>query len=98
MSKQGSLSKRERKRFGAEEYSFLMRKVFERDRWTCRNPFCESSRNLTVHHIVKRSQLGGDELGNLITLCFSCHQAVERHELEIEVVDVVAKFHLKGGR
>jgi hypothetical protein len=49
-------------------------------------------RGLTPHHLKKRSQLGGDEMGNLITLCAKCHDAVERNELVIEVVDVMAKF------
>jgi len=90
-----SLSKPHRQRREGEEYQQLMQKVFERDRWTCRNPFCQSMRNLTPHHLKKRSQLGGDEAGNLITLCASCHDAVERNELKIEVVDVLVKFKRK---
>jgi len=90
------LLKPERKRLGGEECSFLIRKVFERDRWTCRNPFCQSNKNLTVHHIIKRSQGGSDEVGNLITLCLDCHEKIERHGLELRVVDVVVKFFQKG--
>jgi len=97
MPKQGSLLRSKGKRLNGDSYKFLMKKVFERDRWTCRNPFCESYRNLTIHHIIKRSQGGGDELGNLITLCLDCHEKIERHELELEVVDVVVKFFQKGG-
>lgn len=99
MSEQvSSLGKVKRKRLEGDAYRQLMEKVFQRDRWTCRNPFCESSRNLTVHHIIKRSQLGNDEMGNLITLCLTCHEKVERHELEIEVIDVVCKFFEKRGK
>jgi 5-methylcytosine-specific restriction endonuclease McrA len=90
-----SLQKSHRERLEGKEYQRLVKRVFERDRWTCRNPFCQRRRNLTPHHLKKRSQLGGDEMENLITLCVPCHDAVERNELKIEVVDVVVKFHRK---
>jgi 5-methylcytosine-specific restriction endonuclease McrA len=78
-----------------DAYKELIAKVFQRDKWTCRNPFCQSVRQLTPHHVVRRSQLGNDEIGNIITLCASCHDKVERHELEVEVTDVVVKFKEK---
>jgi len=87
------LEKFERVKIEGEAYKQLIERVFQRDKWMCRNPFCEAMRQLTPHHIHRRSQLGGDEIGNLITLCISCHEKVERHELSIEVVDVVVKFH-----
>jgi 5-methylcytosine-specific restriction endonuclease McrA len=77
-----------------DAYKELIEKVFQRDKWMCRNPFCQSMRQLTPHHIQKRSQLGRDEMGNLLTLCVRCHSAVERNELKIEV-DVVVKFKEK---
>ncbi len=87
-----SLEKPKRVMLAGAGYRQLVERVFQRDKWTCRNPFCQSMKSLTPHHLKKRSQLGGDEMGNLITLCVQCHDAVERHDLEIEVVDVVAKF------
>ncbi len=87
-----SLEKPKRVMLAGDGYRQLVERVFQRDKWTCRNPFCQSMKNLTPHHLKKRSQLGDDEMGNLITLCVQCHDAVERHELEIKVVDVVAKF------
>lgn len=87
-----SLTKFERIKLEGEAYKQLIEKVFQRDKWTCRNPFCQAMRNLTPHHVQKRSQLGGDTFGNLITLCINCHEAVERNELIISVVDVVVKF------
>jgi 5-methylcytosine-specific restriction endonuclease McrA len=87
-----SLEKPERVKVEGDAYKELIEKVFQRDKWMCRNPFCQSMRQLTPHHLKKRSQLGGDEMGNLITLCTVCHDAVENHKLEIEVVDIVAKF------
>jgi 5-methylcytosine-specific restriction endonuclease McrA len=92
MERPGRLQKPERVKLSGDAYKELVQKVFQRDRWTCRNPFCRSMRGLTPHHLKKRSQLGGDEMGNLITLCAKCHDAVERNELVIEVVDVMAKF------
>jgi hypothetical protein len=44
-------------------------RVFARDGWRCTVPGCSSYRNLHGHHIVFRSQHGGDELSNLTTLC-----------------------------
>jgi 5-methylcytosine-specific restriction endonuclease McrA len=92
-----SLSKPERERLGGDAYKQLIERVFQRDKWTCRNPFCQSMESLTPHHVQKRSQLGGDEMGNLLTLCVRCHSAVERNELKIEIVDVVAKFKVQNG-
>jgi 5-methylcytosine-specific restriction endonuclease McrA len=92
-ARERSLEKLERERLEGEAYKQLIERVFQRDKWMCRNPFCQSMKNLTPHHVRKRSQLGGDEMGNLITLCTACHDAVERNELRIEVMDLVVKFH-----
>jgi len=90
-----SLEKPKRVRLEGDAYKQLIGRVFQRDKWTCRNPFCQSMRQLTPHHIHRRSQLGGDEIGNLLTLCALCHNKVEHHELEIEIIDVVVKFKEK---
>lgn len=37
------------------------------------------SSNLHVHHRVRRSQCGGNEPQNLITLCATCHRWVHDH-------------------
>jgi 5-methylcytosine-specific restriction endonuclease McrA len=34
--------------------------------------------NLQVHHLKFRSQAGGDEEQNLITLCEECHTRIHR--------------------
>lgn len=49
-------------------------RIFQRDGWRCAVPGCTSHRNLQVHHIVFRSQGGGDEPENLVTLCAWHHQ------------------------
>jgi hypothetical protein len=90
-----SLFKPNNEKLTGEPYRQLIERVFQRDRWTCRNPFCQAMKSLTPHHIQKRSQLGGDEIGNPITLCSDCHDRVERNQIRIEVVDVMAKFHVE---
>jgi 5-methylcytosine-specific restriction endonuclease McrA len=54
-----------------EEYDVLRRQVLERDGWRCQK--CGAANALQVHHMKARSQLGGDVMQNLITLCTSCH-------------------------
>jgi hypothetical protein len=49
-------------------------RIFERDGWRCQAPGCTSRQNLNEHHIVLRSQGGGDEEANLVTLCVGHHQ------------------------
>jgi len=54
------------------------RKVFRRDKNFCQS--CRKqlpSRELSVHHIIPRSEGGTNLLSNLITLCFSCHDLIE---------------------
>jgi 5-methylcytosine-specific restriction endonuclease McrA len=52
-------------------YTQLCRQVLGRDGWRCQN--CGRASELQVHHLLFRSTLGGDTLGNLITLCALCH-------------------------
>jgi 5-methylcytosine-specific restriction endonuclease McrA len=59
-----------------EEYDQLRTHVLQRDGWKCQ--CCGISKNLEVHHLVHRGQLGSDESENLITLCAACHR--RQHE------------------
>jgi 5-methylcytosine-specific restriction endonuclease McrA len=61
-----------RLKLSPEEYALLRNQVLERDGWRCQD--CGAMKNLQVHHIKRRSQLGGDLAHNLITLCASCHK------------------------
>ncbi len=79
-----------RERLEGDEYKELIRSIYERDRWMCR--CCGSKKSLTPHHCQKRSQLGSDTMGNVITLCIGCHNEVEANRLKVEVVDVVVVF------
>jgi hypothetical protein len=47
--------------------------VFSRDGWRCRVPACSSRRNLHDHHIVFRSQGGGNERSNRVSVCAGHH-------------------------
>ena len=46
--------------------------VYLRDSYRCANPTCRR-RDVTPHHIVFRSQGGGEERSNLVSLCSVCH-------------------------
>ena len=67
----GLRQKRPRIRLKASEYVSLHTQVLERDGWRCQE--CGSLKNLQVHHLQPRSQLGSDTMTNLITLCAICH-------------------------
>jgi hypothetical protein len=47
--------------------------IFRRDNWQCRVPGCSSRRNLHDHHIVFRSQGGGNERPNRVSVCATHH-------------------------
>ena len=47
------------------------RAVLDRDGHKCF--FCGATENLEVHHLLPRSQGGGDVLENLLTVCTKCH-------------------------
>jgi len=57
--------------------SQLSREVLARDGW--RRQDCGASRDLQVHHIRSRGQLGDDAEENLIALCVGCHQTKHLH-------------------
>ena len=68
--------KRPRVKLDPEAYAQLCRQVLERDSWRCQN--CGRASQLQVHHLRFRSALGDDDIENLITLCFSCHEKIHR--------------------
>ena len=63
--------KQPRLKLAKGEYEIIRKRVLERDGWRCQE--CGSMQNLHVHHMKRRSQLGGDVMHNLITLCADCH-------------------------
>jgi 5-methylcytosine-specific restriction endonuclease McrA len=58
------------------DYQSFRQKVLARDGRKCQMPYCDSTRNLVVHHIVpyaKATYLRTDP-DNGITLCRKCHK------------------------
>lgn len=57
--------------------------IQERDRYTCR--ICGKKQSLEVHHIVKVIHGGNSSSDNLVTLCKSCHRAVDTLDLDYAI-------------
>lgn len=60
-------------------------RIFSRDAHRCQRCEKRGTRKMTVHHIQPRSEGGGDNDENLITLCSECHDFVEITGLKSEV-------------
>jgi 5-methylcytosine-specific restriction endonuclease McrA len=54
-------------------------RVRQRDGYRCTGCGCLGP--LQVHHKQRRSQGGGDELENLVSLCLACHKAAHPERL-----------------
>ncbi len=54
------------------------REVFTNARHKCETAGCNHTRFLEIHHIVPRSEGGGNDLQNLKLLCSSCHRLTHR--------------------
>ena len=61
----------------------LRRQVLARDHHSCTVPGCRSARNLDVHHVRFRSDGGGNELSNLLTVCSGHHAQLHAGQLTI---------------
>ena len=56
----------------------------ERDEYTCQH--CKVTKTqLHVHHIIYRSKGGSNDETNLITLCKTCHEAVHKKEIHLNL-------------
>ena len=75
------LRKEPRLKLDQEAYRILRLQVLERDGWRCQR--CGSMKNLEVHHLNARSQLGHDCLENLIILAILATQKHTHAELEM---------------
>lgn len=70
-------------------------RVLNRDGYKCQ--ICKGKHKdskLEIHHIVFRSQGGSDESENLITLCHTCHSALHKGSIQINLAGK-AKGQLK---
>jgi len=60
--------------------------ILDRDNYTCQNCKGKSKDSrLHVHHIIFRSNNGGDEPENLITLCKKCHNDVHLFKIKLKL-------------
>lgn len=59
----------------------LKNEVRERDRYKC--VVCESEVDLHVHHKIPRNLGGIHHVDNLVTLCASCHSAIEQADVRV---------------
>jgi 5-methylcytosine-specific restriction endonuclease McrA len=50
-------------------------KVYQRDGWRC--VLCGRLKPLQAHHVVPRSQMGGDVMSNLVSLDSECHAKMD---------------------
>ena len=39
---------------------------------------CKTENDLVIHHVVPRSEHGGNEVANIMVLCRKCHKRVHR--------------------
>lgn len=58
-----------------DEYESIRLEVYESQGWRCAH--CAEMKPLTLDHIIKRSQGGGDERSNLRGLCLECHDYMD---------------------
>lgn len=73
----------------------LIKSIYDRDGgclYSIRRPNCWGG--FSVHHIVKRSQGGGDVPENLIELCMGHHDDAEAHRITPEELrEVMTEVH-----
>jgi len=81
-----------------DEWNKVKAACLKRDKHTCQRCERRGSENrqeglihVTAHHIIPRSDDGGNNLENLITLCDPCHDYVEVHGLKTKV-DIIGSY------
>jgi hypothetical protein len=75
-------------------------KVKERDRFVCQNPECgRRSLRAEAHHVVFKSDGGGNEMENGLTVCGSCHKrGIHTGLITVERVGDTHVWRYPGGR
>lgn len=68
----------------------LKQEVLDRDNWRC--VVCEAETHLHVHHKIPRRLGGVHHKDNLVTLCASCHAAVETADVKKAFQKCLANF------
>ena len=74
-----------KKGLGANVRNRTRKAVYEREGYRC--ALCDSTRQLELHHIIKRSQGGTDNPENLICLCHYCHLMAHGEKVKPECLD-----------
>ena len=79
--------------------------IYRRDGFMC--AVCGDNRRLQIHHIQKRSQGGGDDQFNLITLCDKCHAlahginlvdaVLTQEDVEQAMVEYMSEYYIERG-
>ncbi|MCF8009451.1 MAG: HNH endonuclease [Halanaerobiales bacterium] len=69
-------------------------KVYKRADDSCE--LCDGISGLQIHHIIKKSQGGNDDLDNLILLCWNCHHGTKGvHGRDGHALDLRLKLNLQ---
>lgn len=71
----------------------LKKEVKDRDGWKC--VICESETDLHVRHKIPRDKGGIHHKANLVTLCASCHGAVETADIQHAFKKCLANYKKK---
>ncbi|MEH7303477.1 HNH endonuclease, partial [Neobacillus drentensis] len=68
----------------------LTTEVKDRDNWKC--VICENETELHVHHKIPRNLGGIHHIDNLVTLCASCHGAIETADINHAFTKCLANY------
>lgn len=75
-------------------YAVLKSQVYERDHHTCQH--CSSTESLIVHHIDNDDN--NNEVGNLLTLCKSCHLVLHAPQNGMEKSNKGKQMKIKNSK
>lgn len=74
----------------------LKKEAKDRDGWKC--VICKNDTNLHVHHRIPRKYGGINHIDNLVTLCSSCHGAVETANVQVAFKKGISNYRQTLGR
>ncbi len=94
----GRLDGEQPERASQEVPPAVRRLVLRRDHGRCVVPGCRAGRYLDLHHVRFRSDGGGNDVANLLTLCGGHHDAVHVGRLIIERTAGGLRFTRADGR
>ncbi|MFV8829534.1 HNH endonuclease [Alkalihalobacterium sp. APHAB7] len=74
----------------------LKKEVKDRDGWAC--VVCDSDKGLHVHHKIPRKYGGVNHKHNLVTLCSSCHPAIETADIRHAFTKCLANYRMNQNK